>query len=489
MIECFPSQADLSSSDGESSSVAAVTLADDEIVDAFPSKIFHVNELYDVQQLMDHSTCMEFMKLSKAFVIPVIPFKKTYSLEEDSNRVYTRVVFYNLIEDRSLLSDRFDRLYDGACIRLPRTGYEDVDWSAIENKLMKNPRLTHRSFRSKTNKTDGLNRKGNADNRQSFVHLNQHLVKTYVTNGVRTTHVYDIYILYNIPILMYRQTSGPPLAEGSFYANTRNMFDAYLLSPIGSAYTIYVVEPGTTYLTISLQKSCYAIIRATEEVLIELQKTYVFLKAFDPNNLFRPKSQAELDRMTQVNNCMKRKRGRPAKSLDKMYWYKDSVPTTTCTTTGTTTTTFTSAHFDHSSVEETKPAILPAIADEPFVAKIKVETDECGEEEKGNSSKRARPLDVSSSSSEIFSPCHEEHEVPHVPLREVNDAFLKSFISSEISVRDVEDIIRECETEQRYTNELSQNGMDCFLDDFFKKDIEWYQTRPPSTEEFSMPVM
>lgn len=481
MIDYFPSQADLSSSDDESSSAAASALADDEIVDAFPSKIFDASELYDVQQLMDHATSMEYMKLSKAFVIPVIPFKKEYSDDEDSNRVYMRVVFYNLIADRNLLSDRFDRLYDCACIRLPRTGYEDVDWSAIDNKLMKNPRLTHRSFRPKTNKTDGLNRKGNADNRQSFVHLNQHLVKTYVTNGVRTTHVYDLYILYNVPILMYRQTSGAPLAEGSFYANTRNLFEAYLLSPTNSPYTIYAVLPDTTYLTISLQKSCYAIVRVTEEVLIELQKEYAILLAFHPNNIFRPKSQAELDKMTQINSCTKRKRGRHTKSLDKMYWYKDSsVPTTTCTATCTTMTISTSMHFDPCGVEESKPATLPATVD----AKTKAESDE---EAEGDSSKRARvePLDFSSSSSETCTPqisWYEENDVPHVPLREVNDAFLNSLVSAEMSVQEVENVIEKLETKQRFANELSRNKMDSFLDEFFKTDIQWCQTYPSTTE-------
>lgn len=322
MIDWFPSQTEISSSDGESS--AADCLSETEIVDAFPSMIF--DDLCEVRQILTISTSMQSLKTSKNDVVPVIPFLKEYCYDNDNTRFYQRVVFYNLIQDRNLLFDRFDRLYDRASIRLPRTGHEEIDWSALENKLTKDPRLTHRCFRSKTNKTDGLNRKGNVDNRQSFVYRNHHLVKTHLTNGVRTTQVYDLYIIFNVPILIYRQNSGCPSPEGSFYANTRRLFDAYLLDSAGSGYTIYAVVPGTTYLTISLQKTCYSIVRVTERVFSELQKQYIILDAFDSNNLFKPKSQAELDKITQAN-CIKRKRGRPAKSLDKMYWYKNSPPT------------------------------------------------------------------------------------------------------------------------------------------------------------------
>lgn len=324
MIDWFPSQAEISSSDGESSN--AESLSEAEIVDAFPSMIF--DDLCEARQILTISTSMQSLKTSKNDVVPVIPFLKDYSYDNNNTRFYQRVVFYNLIQDRTLLFDRFDRLYDRASIRLPRTGYEDIDWSALENKLIKDPRLTHRYFRSKTNKTDGLNRKGNVDNRQSFVYRNHHLVKTHLTNGVRTTHVYDLYIIFNVPILIYRQNTGYPSPEGSFYANTRRLFDAYLLDSTNSEYTIYAVVPGTTYLTISLQKTCYSIVRVNERVFSELQKMYLIFDAFDPNNFFRPKSQAELDKITQAN-CIKRKRGRPAKSLDKMYWYKNSPPAPT----------------------------------------------------------------------------------------------------------------------------------------------------------------
>lgn len=365
MIDWFPSQTEISSSDGESS--AADGLSETEIVDAFPSMIF--DDLCEVRQILTISTSMQSLKTSKNDVVPVIPFLKDYSYDNDNTRFYQRVVFYNLIQDRTLLFDRFDRLYDRASIRLPRTGHEDIDWSALENKLTKDPRLTHRCFRSKTNKTDGLNRKGNVDNRQSFVYRNHHLVKTHLTNGVRTTSVYDLYIIFNIPILIYRQNSGYQSPEGSFYANTRRLFDAYLLDSTGSGYTIYGVVPGTTYLTISLQKTCYSIVRVTERVFSELQKQYLILDAFDSNNVFRPKSQAELDKITQIN-CIKRKRGRPAKSLDKMYWYRNSPPVQYL--------------VDASPTD-------PAIAGAPI--EVKVEPVEYDEENEASSPKKSRSDD------------------------------------------------------------------------------------------------
>lgn len=423
MIEWFPSQAEISSSDGESSASDALT--DTEVVDAFPSMIF--DDLCDARQILALSTSMEYMKSRKVDVIPVIPFLKDYSYENDNTKFYQRVVFYNLIQDRNLLFDRFDRLYDGAGVRLPRTGYEDIDWSSLENKLTKDPRLTHRYFRTKTNKTDGLNRKGNVDNRQSFVYRNHHLVKTHLTNGVRTTHVYDLYIIFNVPILIYRQIAGPSNPEGSFYANTRRFFEPYLLDSTASSYTIYAVRPKTTYLTLSLQKTCYAIVRVTERVFAELQKEYSFFDAFDPNFFFRPKSQEELDRITRAN-CIKRKRGRPAKSLDKMYWYKESCPSPPPPPPPQTQSYYLVAK-ENSNTQPTTPV---ATTSQVEIEHIEVKVDPALFDDEAGPSKRA---------------CHEK-------------------------------------TEDIKNSETDQNEAQTFLDQFLEQELEWIVSSSDS-----MPVL
>lgn len=437
MIEWFPSQGEISSSDGEFSNVTSSTtvdvLSDAEIVDAFPSKIFE--DISEVRQILTISTSMQALKTAKNDVVPVIPFLKEYCYDNDNTRLYQRVVFYNLIQDRTLLYDRFDRLYDRAGIRLPRTGFEDIDWSALERKMTKDPRLTHRYFRSKTNKTDGLNRKGNVDNRQSFVYRNHHLVKTHLTNGVRTTHVYDLYIIFNVPILIYRQTSGYPNAEGSFYANMRRFFEAYLLDSTGG-YTIYAVVPGTTYLTISLQKTCYSIVRVTERVFSELQKVYTILDAFDSNHIFRPKSQAELDQITQVN-CIKRKRGRPAKSLDKIYWYKESCPTTS---TAAPSPPPTQSYYFFVGENSNNTSTTPAPPVEHL--NIKVEPIDFDEEVE---TKKSRQQDPSTT---------ENNE-------------------------EIEEAIRKCST-------VVKSEVDVYLDNFFEREIKWVVSK---NDEPSMPVL
>lgn len=318
-------------------STSAVAVADEsvlnaEFVDAFPSKVFDLAEIDEVNQVLASAFRMDTISDYSADAIPVIPCKWETSDENDDNRFYQRVVFYNLINDRALLTDRFERLFEEARCRLPRTGYEDVNWVSMEKKMLKAPRVAHRYNRNKINKINGNQRKGNADNRQSFVYKHQHLVKSRLTNGLRTTQAYDFYIVYAVPIMIYRlkrNVVAPP-PEGTFYANMKSSFEGFILNPISPNYTIYVVHPGTTYLTVSLQKTCYAILRTTESLFLQLNAMMEIYSAFDPANAFTPKSDAELEALTR-SNTLKKKRGRPAKSLDALYWYKPSAYTATPT--------------------------------------------------------------------------------------------------------------------------------------------------------------
>ena len=321
----------MSQSDYSCSSSDEAEISDLMYVDAFPSKIFDQCEFSDFAQTFLWSSTIESLKESKMDAIPVIPFKMRY---DDENKSIQRVVFQNLAIDKRLLRDRFDRLYDDACVRNTLTGHMDVDWDHVNRKLLKNPRLTHRFARSTTNKVDGKKRKGHADNRQSFVLRQTFLVKQHVTTGARTTgpNEYHLYQLQRVPLMLYMQMKGIQAPEASFYPADRENFKPFLLKP-DRGVDAYFVQPSTTYISISLQKTCYSVTRVTSSLFTELiNRHYTFRPAFSEENDFKALPRAELDRMK--SNVPKRKRGRPAKSLDSIYWYpqkqaRDTVATTT----------------------------------------------------------------------------------------------------------------------------------------------------------------
>lgn len=305
----------------------------EEYVDAFPDRIFAADELIELNEALRSALTMKTLYSRKADAVPVIPCK--LESDEDDDRSTYKIAFFNLIQDRHMLTAQFERLYQEACTLLPRTGLEDVDWSHVDNRMMKLPKVGHR-FRnwSKVNKTDGKHRKKNADIRQSFIYRHQHLVKKHLTNGVRNTMTaIHLYLVYSVPILIYRMKDGCSInvrssADGTFYPSTKNSFEPFLLTPVvGRKCTVFAVPMGNKYLTLSLQKTCYAIFRVAPTAFMEIQENHDIYDAFDPINAFRPKTAEEIQRLLATHEpTPKRKRGRPPKSLDSIYWYKRTEP-------------------------------------------------------------------------------------------------------------------------------------------------------------------
>ena len=300
-----------------SSSSSSSSEEECQYVYTFPSTVFEAKDLPELQEMLIWSSSADSMKTQRADAVPVIPFKMECSLEEDKNRIYQRVMFLNLAEDRAALWDRFDRLLDSASLPPhPRTGREDVDWHSLDKRMSKPPRLSHRVCRPRTNKTDGLKRKGNADDRLSFVYRHVFLVKQQVTLGAQTTGAdeYHLYQIYRVPLMLYLQISGNRVRDGSFYPGDRKHFKPFLLKP-GS---VFYVKPDHTYICVSLQKTLFTLTRLTSEAFTELQKIYTLLDAFSTDNVFTALPPSELDHI--IVERTKKKRGRPAKSLDKIYW-------------------------------------------------------------------------------------------------------------------------------------------------------------------------
>ena len=313
------------------------------IVDTFPSRIFdYPKDLEEFVRLFLWSNRSESVKQAKDEAVPVIPFKA----DERS-----RVTFLNLSPDATLLSDRFDRLYDDA--RTPLlVPQQEPDWARVDRKLMKHPRLSHRFATKKNtrNRSDGTMRKGHVDERQSFVVRHAFLAKGRTTPGARTTGPEEYHLLQthnDVSPLLYlfdrqQKARGIVISEGSFHPADQRYFRAYLPNP--SAADAFFIGPDTTYVLLTLQKTCYAMTRVTSSLFENLQQSFTFQDAFSEENASRaaflgkqqpPKPILLMPSPAQTNNNRKRKwdsssssSNTSPKSLDRLFWRPVAASTT-----------------------------------------------------------------------------------------------------------------------------------------------------------------